>query len=371
MIRSVITTLLAATALSAAAFNRAAWLDQRRNVHIDAAKMSQAYVKYAALVREPAENVTIPIQSYPDGKVRSSVFAAKAYLFLKEDLVWGADVHVREFDPAGKVTASFRAKNILVDRRRKVGWVPSSAEIEYSGTIVAGRGNYVDFNDKFISISSSAKVVSRNLQLKDALSVAGRESAKPGAKPGAKGGADAKPQVKIATITAERADYDNGDGVILFEGDVVAGNDEYDLRADRVYIFLEGTNRLSRVVAEGSVTLTNGVRNVSCAQAVFNRVESKLVLFGDESAPARMCESGERAGEVTGSRIVYWTDSEQIEVRDSSITVDAAAIRGDQLKEAITSGPSAAAPKTAKKKTVRKKPSAGAKVPAAEGEKSK
>ena len=102
----------------------------------------------------------------------------------------------------------------------------------------------------------------------------------------------------------------------------------YDLACDRAFVFLEGTNALRRVVALGAVTLAGGTRSGECDKAVYVRAGGKITMYGGAGSPARLRESGGRAGELQGSRITFWTESEQVEVIDSKLSVEAGALEG-------------------------------------------
>ena len=93
--------------------------------------------------------------------------------------------------------------------------------------------------------------------------------------------------------------------------------------ADRLYMFLAGTNELSRVVALGNVSITNDTRTGTCAMATFRRKKSEIEMFGDgTNVVARLVERGEDAAALEGTRIRFWLDSEQIEVEDSRISTE-------------------------------------------------
>lgn len=124
-------------------------------------------------------------------------------------------------------------------------------------------------------------------------------------------------------ITSRTGDFDRKDGVAMFEGDVLvryAGG--VTLRSDRMFMFLGGANELNRVVAIGNVAVSNETRQGFCAYATFRRAKGEVEMFGDgKGVPARLVDSGENAGEIEGTRIKFWLDSEQVEVQDSRIGV--------------------------------------------------
>ena len=137
-----------------------------------------------------------------------------------------------------------------------------------------------------------------------------------------------------AVITAERTDYDRKEGVVLFDRNVYVDDEQYQLHADRLFLFLDGTNDLKRLVALGSVSITNEEKNASCARAVFVKKLSKIVMYGEEGAPARLYQGGKKGGNtVMGERITFWLNSEQVEIEKPVVTVPGGSFRSGDGKD--------------------------------------
>jgi lipopolysaccharide transport protein LptA len=134
-----------------------------------------------------------------------------------------------------------------------------------------------------------------------------------------------------ARIRSRSSDFDRKAGVILFEGDVcVEYENDYTLCADRVFAFLSASNRLSRVVAIGNVSITNETRVGTCAMATYRRKKGEVEMFGEKGgAKARLAEGGDQASELQGDCIRFWLDSEQVQVENSAISAE----RGEMKKE--------------------------------------
>ena len=130
-----------------------------------------------------------------------------------------------------------------------------------------------------------------------------------------------KKEHRPAKITAARTLYDRKEGFAYFEGGVCVDDEEYQMHADKVYVFLEGTNELKRIVALGNVAMTNGMRRAYAAKASYYRRNSMVVLDSAGGAPAEVRdESKGEAQSVRGTKIKFWTDSEQVEVVDADIS---------------------------------------------------
>ena len=153
------------------------------------------------------------------------------------------------------------------------------------------------------------------------------ESAPEAEKP-AKPGAEMPRSVRI---TSERTDYDRREGVIMFDRNVFVEDAEYQMHSDQLYVFLDGTNELKRIVAIGNVSITNETRVGSCAKAAYTRSVGKVVMYGDgKGVMARLADNGKRKSEVEGRKITFWIDSEQVEVEGSKVTLDTGDLGGKE-----------------------------------------
>ena len=124
-------------------------------------------------------------------------------------------------------------------------------------------------------------------------------------------------------VRSRSGDVDRKAGVVMLEGYVyVEHSDGYTLAADSVYLFMAADNAISRVVASGSVVLSNGCRVASCPLAVYRRRRREVEMFSDgKGAYARLVEGGGERRELEGRRIRFWLDSEQVEVEEPRITL--------------------------------------------------
>ena len=122
-------------------------------------------------------------------------------------------------------------------------------------------------------------------------------------------------------ISAERTDFDRNEGVVMFAGGVFVEYDDYDMASDKMFVFLNGTNELSSIVAVGNVAVTNGNRVGLCATAKYFHKSGEMEMYGTKDSPAKLLDGGKDGNAVEGSKIKFWLDSEQVEVENSRITV--------------------------------------------------
>jgi lipopolysaccharide transport protein LptA len=136
---------------------------------------------------------------------------------------------------------------------------------------------------------------------------------KPAGKRSAKGQAGGRESI----ITANKSEFDNKEGVILFDENVFVDDEQFLMRADRLLVFLEGTNDVQQLMAVGRVSITNENRAASCEKEVYTKKEGQIVMTGN----ARLVQKGGETGEVTGDRIVIWVDDQRMEVYPARVVL--------------------------------------------------
>ena len=120
-----------------------------------------------------------------------------------------------------------------------------------------------------------------------------------------------------SVITADKIEFDNKEGVILFDNHVLVDDERFVLRSNRLLVFLDGTNDVKQILAVGNVVITNETRTASCNKAVYTKESGQIVMTGD----ARLVNGGNKGGEVRGERITFWLNDERMEVSAGSKVV--------------------------------------------------
>ncbi len=128
---------------------------------------------------------------------------------------------------------------------------------------------------------------------------------------------DKKAPERESVITADKIEFDNKEGVILLDNNVLVDDERFVLRSKRLLVFLDGTNDVKQILAVGNVVITNENRIASCDKAVYTKENGQVVMTGN----ARLLNGGNRGGEVRGERITFWLDDERMEVSAGSKVV--------------------------------------------------
>ena len=149
----------------ALAFDSGKWLRERGD-DSDMLRLRAAYDECIRKIEAPAENVSFPLETYPDGTVKSRLRAGRAYMFIDTGFIWGENIRVEQYKQDGKTLEGFLvADNCIVDRNAKSGWVQGNAHMDWDGTSIKGRGIYFSFGREFIKIFSQTEIRAKSLSL--------------------------------------------------------------------------------------------------------------------------------------------------------------------------------------------------------------
>lgn len=152
---------------SAHAFDLSAWSAQR-NLHLrEAERLRAAYSNCLQRLDHPAEDVSVPVETYESGAVRLVVQARRAQFFLDSGLVWAENVVVRRLAPDGAVETRIDARSCVVDRFTKSGWVEGAARVQHGKTSLAGKNVYFSSPESYVRIFESADLQSEGVKVKE------------------------------------------------------------------------------------------------------------------------------------------------------------------------------------------------------------
>ncbi len=155
----------ARTHASQGRFSAEKWFERRRERMAEASRLRIIYGKCVEALRTPAEDVTVPVENYEDGAVKTSIFAAKAQFFVDDALIWGEGVVVTHLSPEGEEIVRLTAESCVVDRKSKCGWAQGHAKLTHGGTTVEGDGVYFSIEEEYVIIAEGSKIATTDLKL--------------------------------------------------------------------------------------------------------------------------------------------------------------------------------------------------------------
>ena len=173
-----------------------------------------------------------------------------------------------------------------------------------------------------------------------------------------------------AKITSDMTVYNRKEGIASFEGHVHVDDEQYQMHADRVFLFFEtekesgATNGLSqaangtngvhkaakkdpndmrraagdvrRVVAIGNVAMTNDAHRAYGAKATYSKKNGLVGLYSGDGITAEVRDESKAQPQIVrGKRIRFWIDSEQVEVDEADLTGAAPSGGAASLKKAL------------------------------------
>ena len=286
---------------------------------------------------EPAKETVNPddvMLRRPEGRNRADMEArARA-------AAAAAEAQEREKAARAKAEAEAKAK-AEAERKAKEEAAKAAAEAEAKAKAEAERKAQEEAAKAAAEAEAKAKAEAETK--KQEVSASGKD--KPGKDKKDKK-SDKKAKVKVnaprtgrdAVITSERTDYDRKEGIILFDRNVFVDDEQYQMHADRLFVFLDGTNDLKRIVAIGNVSITNEARTASCSKAVFTKAASKIVMYGDDTTNAKLSDPSQRGGMVEGKKITFWLDAEQVSVEGSTVNLPGGMLKGKDPKKLLEHG---------------------------------
>ena len=137
-----------------------------------------------------------------------------------------------------------------------------------------------------------------------------------------------------AKVTSASTYYDRKEGIAVFTGKVHVDDEEYQMHADKAFLFLSGTNDLKRIVAIGNVALTNETKRAYGSKASYYRDTGLVILYAQTNGVAEVRDEKPDGDQIVrGRKIKFWIGAEQVEVIDAEITAPANGVEGfDGLK---------------------------------------
>lgn len=151
-------------AAAAEAFDSVEWLAKRDYFIHEAQRMRAAYSNCVAKLEAPAENVSVPLETYPNGAVKVLVKAKRAQYFFDSGLVWAEGVEIRRFGPDGAPDGQIDAQSCVVDRVAKCGWAEGPAKIRHGSSEFGGRGVFFSTPESYVRVEEGSDIRSEDLK---------------------------------------------------------------------------------------------------------------------------------------------------------------------------------------------------------------
>lgn len=149
---------------SAMAFDSAEWHEKRELLTREAERLMMVYSNCVAHLDQPADDVTVPVETFEDGSVKTVVFAKHAQYFLDQKLVWAEDIEVKKFKSDGTLDGRIEAKHCVIDQLTKSGWAEGPATVVHGKTTFRGNGVYFSSPESYVKVFNDSQIDSVDLK---------------------------------------------------------------------------------------------------------------------------------------------------------------------------------------------------------------
>lgn len=122
-------------------------------------------------------------------------------------------------------------------------------------------------------------------------------------------------------VRAERVELSHKQGVVRFEGSVVATQEDLELRCTKVTVRYREDGEIDELVAEGDVRVAAEGLRATARRAIYKRTAGILELTGDP-------EVQRGADRLRGARIVFWPDEGRMVIEQARGTLSAPRLSG-------------------------------------------
>ena len=118
-----------------------------------------------AAMTSPVENLTLPLDYYPNGRTKA-VLRAKKSQIVAQGMIYAEGVSVDLLTVDGQPDGKLVADGCLFDRVSKQGYCEGSVSVVKGTDRIKGRGMYFSIEEQFIKILSECEIRTGRIPLK-------------------------------------------------------------------------------------------------------------------------------------------------------------------------------------------------------------
>lgn len=110
-----------------------------------------------AAMKSPVENLMLPIDHFPNGRIKALLRAKRAQLFL-DGMIFAEDVTVDLLTEEGELDGRLTAEGCIFDRNVRHGYCEGPVTMVKGADRLKGRGMYFSFEGQFIKILAECEI---------------------------------------------------------------------------------------------------------------------------------------------------------------------------------------------------------------------
>lgn len=119
--------------------------------------------KVKAKMTTPAENLSIPLEYHPNGRVKARLFAERTQIF-EDGIIFSTGVKVDLYDEKGVLQGYLKAKAAIFDKNESHGYCKGQVEVKYGSDLLKGVGMYFSLAGEYIKILSDCEIRTKRFQ---------------------------------------------------------------------------------------------------------------------------------------------------------------------------------------------------------------
>lgn len=117
-----------------------------------------------AAMTTPIENLTLPLEHHPNGRVKVRLHAKLAQIFDEGDTIFAETIRVELLTDQGKPDGELKADGCLFDRKTKCGYCKGRVFMKKDGDQIKGQGLFFSSEREFIKILGSCEIRTHRFQ---------------------------------------------------------------------------------------------------------------------------------------------------------------------------------------------------------------
>lgn len=127
--------------------------------------LREKYREAAAVMNTPVENLMLPLDYHPNGRLRAVLRASKSHM-LADGLIFTQGVTVDLMTAEGTPDGQLTAEGCLFDRNAKHGYCEGAVTVVKGTDRIKGRDMYFSIENQFIKILSECEIHTFRIPLK-------------------------------------------------------------------------------------------------------------------------------------------------------------------------------------------------------------
>ncbi len=112
----------------------------------------------------PALNLRIPMQSWPNGRAKTMIYAKEAWFSIDMMQIRGREVRIERMTESGVIDSVLTAHEVQMDRTVMLAVVAGKLTADLGEDHLDGKGALIDFNAQYVKVLRDARIITPRLK---------------------------------------------------------------------------------------------------------------------------------------------------------------------------------------------------------------